>query len=84
MSEQMGWRSVLKRIKNEASQWSTIFPALPRKIDAFLMQDINKTKLLEAELTELKKQSEQQKQMIHVLVATVIALIVFGAWQLKN
>ena len=48
------------------------------------MQDINKTKLLEAELTELKKQSEQQKQMIHVLVATVIALIVFGAWQLKN
>ena len=84
MSEQVGWRSVLKRIKNEAPHWGAILPTLPRKLDAFLTQDISKLSTLDAEVTALKKQNQQQKQMIHVLVALVVGLVIFGAWQLKN
>ncbi|MEN9725273.1 MAG: 2-octaprenylphenol hydroxylase, partial [Pseudomonadota bacterium] len=84
MSEQMGWRSVLKRIKNEAPFWAELLPTLPRKLDTFLSQDSRQASLLEAELATLKKQQQQQKQMIHVLLATVIALTVLSAWLLKG
>ncbi len=84
MSEQMGWRSVFKRIKNEAPFWAELLPTLPRKLDTFLSRDNHKANALEAELAALKKHQQQQKQMIHVLLATVIALTVLSAWLLKG
>ena len=39
---------------------------------------------MDAELAELKKQNQQQKQLIQLLVATVIGLAIFGAWLLKG
>jgi len=53
-------------------------------LDTFLSQDSRQASLLEAELATLKKQQQQQKQMIHVLLATVIALTVLSAWLLKG
>lgn len=84
MSEQMGWRSVFKRIKKEAPFWAELLPTLPRKLDTFLSRDNHKANTLEAELAALKKHQQQQKQMIHVLLATVIALTVLSAWLLKG
>jgi ubiquinone biosynthesis protein len=84
MSEQVGWRSILKRLKNEVPQWGAILPTLPRKLDAFLTRDLNKLSMLDVEVAELKKQNQQQKQLIHLLTATIIGLAIFGAWLLKS
>jgi len=84
MSEQVGWRSIFKRLKNEVPQWGAILPTLPRKLDAFLTRDMSKLSNMDAELAELKKQNQQQKQLIQLLVATVIGLAIFGAWLLKG
>lgn len=84
MSEQVGWRSIFKRLKSEVPQWGAILPTLPRKLDAFLTRDASKLSLLDAEVTELKKQNQQQKKIIQVLVATVIGLAILGAWLLKG
>jgi ubiquinone biosynthesis protein len=32
MAEQVGWRGLVERIKQEAPYWSTIFPQLPRLV----------------------------------------------------
>ena len=84
MSEQVGWRSIFKRLKNEVPQWGAILPTLPRKLDVFLTRDMSKLSNMDAELAELKKQNQQQKQLIQLLVATVIGLAIFGAWLLKG
>lgn len=82
MSEQMGWRSVLKRIKTEAPYWGAVLPTLPRKLDAFLTQDLDKVQQLKQQVTELQAAHEKQKRLTQLLATTVLGLLIFGVWQL--
>ena len=82
MSEQIGWRSVLKRIKAEAPHWGAVLPTLPRKIDAFLTQDLEKNQQLKNQLAELQDKHQQQKRLIMMLTATVLSLLAIGIWVL--
>lgn len=84
MSEQIGWRSVLKRIKAEVPHWGAVIPTLPRKIDAFLTHDINQAATFKMELTQLKAKHKKQTQIMYVLVLTIACLVAFGIFQLKN
>jgi len=74
MSEQIGWRSVLKRIKTEAPNWGAVLPTLPRKIDAFLTHDINQATELKLEIYRLKSLHEKQIRLIYVLILILIGL----------
>ena len=78
MSEQIGWRSVLKRIKTEAPHWGAVLPTLPRKIDAFLTHDINQTAELTLEVSRLKVLHEKQRRLIYALIALVFIVSVIS------
>jgi ubiquinone biosynthesis protein len=82
MSEQLGWRSVIKRIKAEAPHWGAVLPTLPRKIDAFLTQDLEKNQQLKNQLAELKEAHQQQNRLINLLGFTVLSLLAIGVWVL--
>ena len=83
MSEQIGWRSVLKRIKAEAPHWGAVIPTLPRKLDAFLTQDLAKANELQLEIRALKETQARQTRLIALLVAVIasLGLVVLGFWQ---
>jgi ubiquinone biosynthesis protein len=39
MSEQIGWRGLVKQIRTEAPYWGTLLPQLPRLVERFLHND---------------------------------------------
>jgi len=84
MSEQIGWRSVLKRIKTEAPHWGAVLPTLPRKIDAFLTHDINQAAELKLEVSRLNDLHQKQTRLINVLSAVLIGLALFGIFKLNQ
>lgn len=61
MSEQIGWRSIWRNIKQEAPEWGRILPKLPRMLE---------TKLESAPLLEMQQQMEviqrQQTTMLRL------------------
>ncbi len=78
MSEQIGWRSILKNLKREAPRWAALLPAFPGKIDAYLEKKSVFEMRLNAEINTLKNQQTQQRRYIYVLSALVLMLIVSG------
>ena len=84
VSEQIGWRSVFKRIKKEAPHWGAVLPTLPRKIDAFLTQDFNQSAELKLELNRLKAEHKKQSRLINILVIVTIGLLFFCIVHLSN
>ena len=80
MSEQIGWRSVFKRIKAEAPHWGAVLPTLPRKIDAFLTQDAQQFAELKLELARLKTSHHQQTVILTMLIAAMLCLCIFAIW----
>lgn len=79
MSEQVGWRSILKTIKNEAPHIAQVMPQMPRLIHQFLSQET------QAELDtplrlSIEKLTQSQQQQAYwqkrlVLVVVFMALI---------
>jgi len=74
MSEQIGWRSVLYRIQQEAPSWGAILPTLPRTIDAFLKRD-NSAELV-LELEKIRQQQKHQTLALRLMAIGLIALLV--------
>jgi len=84
MSEQIGWRSVLKRIKTEAPHWGAVLPTLPRKIDAFLMHDVNQVAELKIELNRLQAEHRKQSRAFRLLITALLSAIVLALWQMNK
>jgi ubiquinone biosynthesis protein len=82
MSEQIGWRSIFKKFKEEAPMWGAMLPTLPRKIDAFLKQDQQHLISLQLEVDRLKTAHNKQKRLSNILFAMVIAISVAAVWRL--
>jgi hypothetical protein len=60
-----------------------VLPTLPRKIDAFLTQDLEKNQQLKNQLAELKEAHQQQNRLINLLGFTVLSLLAIGVWVLS-
>ena len=79
MSEQMGWRGLLKSLKTEAPQWASILPQLPRLAHQTLkMESWNRVEqgmiLLLAE----------QRRRNHWLALIAILLFVLSGWAILS
>ncbi|HUL40433.1 MAG TPA: ubiquinone biosynthesis regulatory protein kinase UbiB [Burkholderiales bacterium] len=77
MSEQVGWRGLLRRIRQEAPFWSTLLPQLPRLMHRALTED--RTQTLKQELEQLQVEHREQTMWlvaIAALLATLLALLV--------
>jgi len=74
MSEQVGWRGVLRSLAQEAPYWSAMLPQLPRLLHRALTED--RVGPLRDSLQRLADESERRNDMLSAfLVVTMIALI---------
>jgi ubiquinone biosynthesis protein len=76
MSEQVGWRALLRGIQDEAPGWATLLPQIPRQVAQALKPGRNDA--LVVELRRLIRQQRRQTLLLTVIAATLLAL--FG-WQ---
>jgi ubiquinone biosynthesis protein len=77
MSEQMGWRGLLRLLKTEAPQWVATLPQLPRLVHAALSRKEDNT--LPQALQQLARQLRQQNQLL-VVIAVGLGLLL--SWQI--
>jgi ubiquinone biosynthesis protein len=73
MSEQVGWRGFVKSLRNEAPNYVTVLPQLPRVLDQFLRQ--RNTEHIEALVGQLVQQEKRRNRLLGFLVMIFAAML---------
>jgi ubiquinone biosynthesis protein len=73
MSERIGWRGLLRHLRQEAPYWTAMLPQLPRLLHQALSQQASGRALEQA--AALLRERRRQTRLL-VLVATLLALLV--------
>jgi ubiquinone biosynthesis protein len=73
MSEQVGWRGLMRAVRREAPTWAQALPAIPRLVHRLLAED--RIGRVEAALDRLAEQGRQRNLLLAALVATGAALL---------
>ena len=82
MSEQIGWRGLVRMLKTEAPNWATILPQLPRLAHAALGRDQGaEVARLHAAL-EVRESREQRRFWLLVVLLGLILLVQGLPWAL--
>ena len=76
MSEQVGWRGLLKTLREEAPYYATLLPQLPRLLHRYLTNET-----AGRDDGALKKILEQQKHRNRLLTLISLLLLCIFAWQ---
>ncbi len=71
MSEQIGWRGLVKHLQQEAPQWSALLPQLPRLVHQTL-SDPSRSQIV-SELAQLRTEQQRQRRRLTWLLALVAA-----------
>lgn len=74
MSEQIGWRGLVKSIEHEAPYWASTLPQLPRLVHRALSED--RTGRLAEALEKLAAQGVRRNRLLAALV--VVAALVLA------
>jgi ubiquinone biosynthesis protein len=74
MAEQVGWRGLLERLKQEAPYWSTILPQLPR----LLHQALTRQSLSDSgeRLAGLAREARRRNRLLAVIAALLALMCV--------
>jgi ubiquinone biosynthesis protein len=75
MSEQIGWRSVVKNLKRELPKWGQVLPQLPNLISQQLRYQ--EAHPLNVELHKLTAEQKRQNNHLMFIVAALILLVIF-------
>jgi len=75
MSEQVGWRSVLRNIKAELPFWGKILPQMPRMLHQQLQRDHDTP--IHMELTALIKEQQRQSWWLRIIAIALFLLVSF-------
>jgi len=73
MSEQIGWRGLLKTLKHEAPYWATTLPQIPRLAYRLLAAD--RLGAIEDRLERLAEVGRQRNHLLALLAVLVAALV---------
>ena len=73
MSEQMGWRGLIRSIRKEAPYWGILLPQLPRLIHRALSED--RPQQLQQELNQLQIEHKHQNEWLAVIAALLTAIL---------
>lgn len=77
MNEQIGWRGLLRNLRDEAPQWASLLPAIPRRLNEALSADTRDV-LIQGYVTLLREQ-KRQNMLLMALVA-LLAAGLLGLW----
>ena len=78
MSEQLGWRGLVKNLKNESPEWASLLPQIPRLMHAYLAR--NEAAQFERWHRDWLQQQKHQSRMIYVLLFIVALLLIAQLW----
>ena len=81
MSEQVGWRALIRQVQEEAPFWSTTLPQLPRLIHRALSED--RTAPLQKQVALLQHEQTRLRQslgLVALLFALSTALVALLVW----
>jgi len=78
MSEQVGWRGILRRLNKEAPNWAMMLPQFPRLMYHALSED--RTHGLEKRMSELLKEEKRQSRLLVVLSILLTVLLLWQVW----
>lgn len=73
MNEQIGWRGLLRTLKNEAPQWATTLPAIPRKINEALSGQTSE--LMVQGYIQLMREQKTQNWLLKLIAILLAALL---------
>jgi len=73
MSEQIGWRGLLKALRREAPYWATTLPQLPRLVHRAVAED--RLGAIERALARLGAQNARRNGLLAALIALLAALL---------
>ena len=76
MSEQMGFRGMVRALKTEVPQWATLLPQLPRLLHRSLAED--RIGALEVSVLALHREERRRNRVLSYIGLTLVALL---AWQ---
>jgi ubiquinone biosynthesis protein len=74
MSEQVGWRGLLRTLRREAPHWAQTLPAIPRLLHRLLAED--RAAGLQATLERLAQESRRRNDLLGALLAALAAVAV--------
>ena len=77
MSEQVGWRGLLRTLRREAPYWAQTLPAIPRLLHRLLAED--RMGGLQAALERLAAENRRRNDLLAALVAMAAAALAFAA-----
>lgn len=83
MSEQMGFRGMLKNLRREIPQWAKILPALPRSLYE-LTQHTHKEPMPKAYRTFLSQQKKQNRLLFTCITLLTLTLVGQVWWIIKD
>jgi ubiquinone biosynthesis protein len=72
MSEQVGWRGLVRRIRTEAPNWSTLLPEIPRLAHRFLNDPGAERQ--QQQLERLLHEQKQQTVLLAIIAVAAVAL----------
>jgi len=74
MSEQIGWRGLLRNLQHEAPQWAALLPALPRLAHQALARDDGAA--LRAQLATMQAEQARQSRYLLVMALALVGVVV--------
>jgi len=77
MSEQIGWRGLLKAIRREAPFWAATLPQLPRLLHRALSED--RLTPIQAALDKLADENARRNDLLSALLVIVTAALILAA-----
>jgi len=78
MSDQIGWRGLVRRLGKEIPNWAVLLPQFPRLLHHALSD--NRTQMLEEKMTELLIEEKRQSRLLSVLTLLLAILLLWHMW----
>ena len=80
MSEQVGWRGLLRTLRHEAPYWASTLPQLPRLVHRALSED--RLGELRASVERLAAENARRNDLLTALLVAVLAALILSAFGL--
>ncbi len=76
MSEQIGWRGLVRALRREAPYWTSTLPQLPRLVHRALAED--RLGELRISIERLAAESARRNDLLTALLVAVLVALVLG------
>ena len=78
MSEQVGWRGLLRRVRVEAPNWTTLLPEIPRLVHRYLNDTSGER--VQQQLQRLANEQTQQTTLLAIIALLLSVIMVTLIW----